>query len=237
MSAPAAGISIREFARREGCDDKLVRRAIGRSALRTLSDGTLDPALIGSGWRKTNRTADTGADRPADSDADTGPPVRTPRRVSAPVSAAAQAGDAVPLPAPDERILEHLGHLELLTDEQIAEAIDAGFIANVLAGRFTSHADAERIKENALAFKHLLAARRAAGALVEIDTAEAVLFEVFRATRDAWLNWPTKVAPHVAAELGLEADRMTEVLTLYVHQQLAELGEPEANFAGADPPG
>lgn len=53
----ASGISIREFARRDGCDDKLVRRALKSGHLCAFEDGTLDPSLVGTGWRKANRQA------------------------------------------------------------------------------------------------------------------------------------------------------------------------------------
>lgn len=49
------GISIREFARRDGCSDMLVRKAIKAGRFPVLADGTLDPRLVGSGWRKANR--------------------------------------------------------------------------------------------------------------------------------------------------------------------------------------
>ncbi|HET6606733.1 MAG TPA: hypothetical protein VFG62_08700 [Rhodopila sp.] len=49
------GISIREFAKRDGCSEKLVRRAIEQQRLSPLPDGKLDPALVGSAWRRTNR--------------------------------------------------------------------------------------------------------------------------------------------------------------------------------------
>jgi len=49
------GISIREFARRDGCSDMLVRKAIKAGRLHAAPDGRLDPALVGSGWRKANR--------------------------------------------------------------------------------------------------------------------------------------------------------------------------------------
>lgn len=52
-----AGISIREFAKRDGCDDKLVRRAIAEGHLTKLPSGKLDPALVGTGWRPGNRRA------------------------------------------------------------------------------------------------------------------------------------------------------------------------------------
>jgi len=53
----AQGISIREFARREGCSDTLVRKALKSAHLKAFDDGTLNPALIGPGWRKGNRPA------------------------------------------------------------------------------------------------------------------------------------------------------------------------------------
>jgi hypothetical protein len=63
VSAPVEGISIREFAKRDGCNDKVVRRKIASGHLQTLTDGQLDQALVGTGWRKRN--ADS-ADKPAD---------------------------------------------------------------------------------------------------------------------------------------------------------------------------
>ena len=49
------GISIREFARRDKCDEALVRRALRHGHLTALKDGLLDSKLVGSGWRKRNR--------------------------------------------------------------------------------------------------------------------------------------------------------------------------------------
>jgi hypothetical protein len=50
------GISIREFARRDGCSDTAVReQGIRTGALKAFEDGSLDPALVGTGWRPANR--------------------------------------------------------------------------------------------------------------------------------------------------------------------------------------
>lgn len=54
MKLATSGISIREFARRDGCDDKLVRRALQRSHLKADESGRLDPQLVGTGWRRRN---------------------------------------------------------------------------------------------------------------------------------------------------------------------------------------
>jgi hypothetical protein len=49
------GISIRRFAKLDGCDERLVRRAIENGHLTAFKDGSLDPKLARSGWRKRNR--------------------------------------------------------------------------------------------------------------------------------------------------------------------------------------
>lgn len=45
------GVSLREFARLDGCSEALVRRAVGDGRLARRADGTIDVALVGSVWR------------------------------------------------------------------------------------------------------------------------------------------------------------------------------------------
>jgi hypothetical protein len=54
-----ASISIREFARRDGCDEKLVRRAITNGRLRKSGVG-VDESFVGSDWRP-RKSADINA--------------------------------------------------------------------------------------------------------------------------------------------------------------------------------
>lgn len=211
MSAPAAPVSVREFARLDGCDDKLVRRAIKAGKLPVSVDGKVDPTLAGSGWRKQNRRGAAAADNSADISKVSAPSVRTPAK-------------RTKVSAPTAEVVEEAA------EALFAEEVD-DFLSNVLAGTYADTMTAERVKENALAAKHLLAARKDAGSLIEIEQAEKVLFETQRSQRDAWINFPTKIGPLLAAELGLEADKVVEALTAHVHQQLADLGEPEADFA------
>lgn len=86
-------------------------------------------------------------------------------------------------------------------------------------------------KEHFLSLLRELEYREKDGALVDLAVAEQVLFEAARAARDAWLNFPAKVGPQLAAQLGLEADKVTEALSAYVHKQIAEIGEPDGDFA------
>lgn len=119
-------------------------------------------------------------------------------------------------------------------DGEIDEEIASGFIEQLLAGQFRSKADAVAIKENALALKHLLAAQKEAEKLVEIEVAEAAIFDDRRAARDAWMAWPARFAPLLAADLEIDGAKLAEALKPYVHQQLEELGEPSLDFGGTD---
>jgi hypothetical protein len=66
---PSLGISVREFARRDGCSEKLVRRHVERGGITKLPDGSLDPACVGTGWRESARRQMTDADIAADTSA------------------------------------------------------------------------------------------------------------------------------------------------------------------------
>jgi hypothetical protein len=90
------------------------------------------------------------------------------------------------------------------------------------------------LKEQATAKLKQLEFAVKSGELISSEMAAGVLFEEFRAARDAWLNWPTAVAPHMAADLGVDIDKLVEVLTRYVHQHLSELGEPAGDFGPGD---
>lgn len=199
------GVSIREFARLDGCNDKLVRRAIQDGKLTAFADGKLDPALAGTGWRRLNRRG-----KPLD--------------VPASVTVSGVKYDA------NFSVSQETGVVVRATidDSKLSELDD--FISRLLTGQFGTLAEAEQVKENALALKHILTARREADQIVEIEIAESITFDIFRASRDAWLNWPMRAGPLIAADLGLEADKVTEVLTSHVHQQLADLGEPAPDF-------
>jgi len=93
------------------------------------------------------------------------------------------------------------------------------------------YSEALRVKENYLALLRKLEYEEKSGSLIDVASVERVVFEMFRSARDAWLGWPTKIAPHVAQALGIdEIDRVATVLGEHVHAQLHELGEPQADF-------
>jgi hypothetical protein len=70
------------------------------------------------------------------------------------------------------------------------------------------------------------------GELVDKARAEALMFRLAREERDAWVNWPARVAALMASELGaalggetVEAALMQKVLEAHVRVQLDSLAE------------
>jgi len=65
------------------------------------------------------------------------------------------------------------------------------------------------------------------GELVDRAKATALVFDLARRERDAWMNWPPRVAADMAAELGVDAHLMEQVLEHHPRRHLAELAEIE----------
>ena len=61
--------------------------------------------------------------------------------------------------------------------------------------------------------------------VVDRAQATAEVFRLARRERDAWVNWPARVAALMAAELGLDAHAMQKVLESHVREHLNELAE------------
>ncbi|EJQ1998402.1 hypothetical protein N0D16_002771 [Salmonella enterica] len=113
------------------------------------------------------------------------------------------------------------GDDEDMSPDKVAERI------MLATGATMSLDEARRVKENYLALLTKLEYQQKEGELVDLTEAKEVLFACARQSRDAWMNWPARVAPLMAADLDIPADRMTEVLTAHVHKQISLLGEPE----------
>ena len=66
---------------------------------------------------------------------------------------------------------------------------------------------------------------RLKGELVDKDQAVAHVFRMARSERDAWLNWPARVAAQMASELGADAHALHVLLEKAVRDQLTAMGE------------
>ncbi|EED4922685.1 hypothetical protein WP05_10270 [Salmonella enterica subsp. arizonae] len=125
------------------------------------------------------------------------------------------------LPPTDDDEYQDDGGGEDMSPDKVAERI------MLATGATMSLDEARRVKENYLALLTKLEYQQKEGELVDLTEAKEVLFTCARQSRDAWMNWPARVAPLMAADLDIPADRMTEVLTEHVHKHISLLGEPE----------
>lgn len=125
------------------------------------------------------------------------------------------------LPRTDDDEYQDDGGGEDMSPDKVAERI------MLATGATMSLDEARRVKENYLALLTKLEYQQKEGELVDLTEAKEVLFTCARQSRDAWMNWPARVAPLMAADLDIPADRMTEVLTEHVHKHISLLGEPE----------
>lgn len=136
------------------------------------------------------------------------------KMVAAPLAAAVTSGLEEAAEAGDEEALSVLAFINGLGEGRVVDLITA-----------------TTIKENGLAAVRIIEARKRAGEVIEMADAQSVIFEMFRLGRDAWLNFPARVGPLIAADLGVSPERVVEVMTVHVHQQLRDLGEPSNPFA------
>ncbi|HXF89300.1 MAG TPA: hypothetical protein VNK48_13185 [Xanthobacteraceae bacterium] len=66
--------------------------------------------------------------------------------------------------------------------------------------------------------------------LIDRARATALVFRLAREERDAWLNWPARVAALMATELGVATHAMQKTLEAHVRAHLAELAEVKPEF-------
>jgi hypothetical protein len=71
---------------------------------------------------------------------------------------------------------------------------------------------------------------RLKGELIDRARATAQVFTLARQERDAWVQWPARVAADLAAALGLETHTVQTALEAAVKAQLAELAELKPRF-------
>ena len=73
------------------------------------------------------------------------------------------------------------------------------------------------------------------GHLVEREKVEAFVFERMREIRDSWSAWAIRIAPLLAADLGLEDDRaLQRALAKYVKEHLEELADGTVGISQLD---
>jgi len=107
-----------------------------------------------------------------------------------------------------------------------AEAVAAASALEPIAS-----ARARRVR--ALADRAEVEAARLRGELVERAKAERLVFEFARRMRDAWTNWPARVAAPLAARLGADPHAVETALASEVRRHLEEMArDPVPRLGG-----
>ena len=195
------GVSRRSYAAQRGVSEAAVRKAIATGRITTLPDGTIDPDRTYAEWGAQTDPAKQRGQNARQMGAET---------------AAGTARAAATKPVPQAAIRAVADTLrDAGTDPGSPEATggEVSFLrarmANEVLKAQTAKVRLEKMKAE----------------VIDRARATAMVFNLARRERDAWLNWPPRVAANMAAELGVDAHRMEQVLDMYLRAHLTEMAE------------
>jgi|SRR5690625_1492916 len=194
------GVSRRKYAQMRGVSESAVRKAIASGRISVEANGTIDPAKADAQW-----------DAQTDPAKQRGPHAR---RVADETKTATQrAAERKPVPkAAIDAVNSTLG--ESGTDPTPGAAVgEMSFLRARMANEVLK-AQTARVRLDKMK-----------GELVDRAKATSTVFDLARRERDAWLNWPPRVAANIAAELGVDAHALEQVLDKYLRKHLADLAE------------
>ena len=196
------GLSRRAYAAHRGVSEAAVRKALATGRITLEPDGTIDPEKADAQWdSQTDPAKQRGkhSQRLSVETAAATASVKKPEAGTKPVPQAAI--DAVN---------------DTLRDTGAAEPGEGGQVSFLRARMANEVLKAQTARVRLQKMK---------GELVDRAKATTMVFDLARRERDAWLNWPPRVAANMAAELGVDAHAMEQVLDKYLRQHLSELAE------------
>lgn len=192
------GVSRRAYAKIRGVDEKAVRKAIESGRITVEPDGTIDPDKADAHWNDGIIPRGNGAG--------TGGAVRKKQTAAQSANKRAVPNEAV------EAVQE-----TLRAEGQEVPAQPGGM----------SFIQARTANEIMKAQERKLKLDKMRGELVDRAKATALIFNLGRQERDAWMNWPVRVAALIAAETNADVHAVQNSLDKYVRQQLAEMAGVE----------
>jgi hypothetical protein len=191
-----ARTSNRELARRLGVSETAVRRAERAGRIKRERDGSWDAAKVQTAW---SDNTDQAQQRPPRQRSD------RPRRAALKPVPEAAVG------AVRDTLREH--------GQPISDAPGSS------PGQAMTFMQARTANEVLKAQERRVRLQRMKGELVDRAKAVAQVFKLARDERDAWVNWPARVAAVMAAELQVDPHQLHTALERYVRDHLAELAE------------
>ncbi len=209
------GVSRREYARLRGVSESAVRKAISTGRISVEPDGTIDPVRADRQW-----------DERTDPALQRGEHARGMAAATAAATARAQAAPGVP-PRGTKAVPQAALAAVRETLDEAGEDPDPGAPAGEV-----SFMRARLANEVLKAQLQKVRLGKEKGELVDRVKAQAVVFDLARRERDAWIGWPARVAANIAAELGVDAHRTEQVLDRYLRDHLGELAEIRVDLGG-----
>jgi len=193
------GLSRRQYAAHRGVSHTAVGKAIATGRISVEGDGTIDPVKADKQW-----------DAQTDPAKQRGPNARAMGTTTAAGTALATT-KAVPRSA-----------IESVSDTLREAGADPEPTAG---GGEVSFLRARMANEVLKAQTAKVKLAKMKGELVDRSRTTAVVFDQARRERDAWQNWPPRVAANMAAELGVDPHKMEQVLDKYLRKHLADMAE------------
>lgn len=201
------GMSRRAYAAHRGVSDTAVRKAIASGRITLEPDGTIDPVKADAQW---DAQTDPAKQRGVHSR-------KLGAQTAAGTAAAKTQAGTKPVPnAAIEAVNETMRDHAAEGGEVPPEPGDGGQVSFLRARMANEVLKAQTARVRLQKMK---------GELVDRSRAVATVFDLARRERDAWLNWPPRVAANMAAELGVDPHAMEQVLDKYLRQHLSELAE------------
>lgn len=199
------GLSRRKYAEYRGCSESAVRKAIASGRISVLDDGTIDPVAADAQWDSQTDPAKQRGAHARDQAVETAASTARVKGATKPVPRSAI--DAV------NTTLDEAGEAPAQAGEGEVSFLRARMANEVLKAQ-TAKVKLQKLKKE----------------LVDRARSEALVFDLARRERDAWLNWPPRVAANMAAEIGVDPHRMEVVLDKYLKAHLTDLAKLEVNL-------
>lgn len=200
------GVSRRAYARHRGVSEMAVRKAIASGRLVLEADGTIDLHKADVAWASRS-----------DPNRARGPTPSPPRAaVRSPPSPPSRAAEATANTSASER------PVPLAAVEAVRETLREHGEPAPAAGGMT-FVQARTANEVIKAQERRIRLGKLKGDLVDRARAVATVFALARRERDAWVQWPARVAALIAAELQVDPHPLEQALETHVRRHLEEL--------------
>jgi len=112
----------------------------------------------------------------------------------------------------------------------VGDTLRESGLTSPATGGGTTFLQAKTANEVLKAQERRLRLQKMKGELIDRARATALVFRLAREERDSWVNWPSRAAALMAAELGVEAAEMQKALEIHVRAHLDELAEVRPEF-------